>query len=128
MSDSLRDGFSYFYAEILRIKEILNQAKSETPTLVLIDEIFRGTNNDERRIGSEAILKNLLYPGVRGFVSTHDLELTRLATNELRMYNLHFREHVEGTKMLFDYKLHHGPCPTTNALKLMRAAGLPVET
>ncbi len=128
VSDSLRDGFSYFYAEILRIKEILNQAKSETPTLVLIDEIFRGTNNDERRIGSEAILKNLLYPGVRGFVSTHDLELTRLATNEPRLYNLHFREHVEGTKMLFDYQLHHGPCPTTNALKLMRAAGLPVET
>jgi DNA mismatch repair ATPase MutS len=62
-----------------------------------------------------------------GAISTHDLELTTLASSLPNLHNYHFREEVIDGQMVFDYKLHDGPCPTTNALKIMELAGLPVD-
>lgn len=129
VSDSLRDGFSYFYAEVRRLKAVLDAAKSGHNVLFLIDEIFRGTNNRERQIGSRAVIRTLAgLPNALGFVSTHDLELTSLEVTHASVLNLHFREEFSTDgQMVFSYQLHRGPCPTTNALKIMSAEGIDVE-
>ncbi len=128
VSDSLRDGFSYFYAEVRRLKEVLLTTQSRQPTLYLIDEIFRGTNNRERHIGSKSVIQQLAAQATAfGFVSTHDLDLVKLESGDNAIENLHFRENFENGKMIFYYRLHKGPCPTSNALKIMQAEGLVIE-
>ena len=125
VSDSLRDGFSYFYAEVRRLKEVLLAAQSKQFTLYLIDEIFRGTNNRERHIGSKSVIQQLASrANAFGFVSTHDLDLVKLESPQNAIENLHFRENFENGKMIFYYRLHKGPCPTSNALKIMQAEGI----
>lgn len=127
VSDSLRDGYSYFYAEVRRLKALLTRVRTpDTHVLFLIDEIFRGTNNRERQIGSRAIIQALAAePQAIGFISTHDLELTNLDQSQDRLMNLHFREDFSTDgEMVFFYKLKSGPCPTTNALKIMEREGL----
>ena len=128
VQDSLTDGYSFFYAEVRRLAQLLEalQDEGERPLFYLIDEIFRGTNNRERLIGSQAYLAALAeQPGI-GIVATHDLELVHLADEHSTIRNYHFRDGVENGRMVFDYKLHEGPCPTTNALKIMELAGLPI--
>ncbi|MCA9990065.1 MAG: hypothetical protein KDE29_03580, partial [Anaerolineales bacterium] len=90
------------------------------------DEIFRGTNNRERLLGSRAYLQALLGRQGLGAISTHDLELVKLAEGAAGVHNYHFRDAIAGGRMVFDYTLRPGPCPTTNALKIMRLEGLPV--
>lgn len=128
ISDSITDGFSYFYAEVICLKKLLERLDSEGwPVLYLIDEIFRGTNNRERLVGSRAYLRSLVgYQGV-GFLATHDLELAGLADESPKIYNYHFRDQVQEGKLVFDYQIRPGPSPTTNALKIMRMEGLPVD-
>jgi ABC-type multidrug transport system fused ATPase/permease subunit len=128
ISDSLSDGISYFYAEVRRLKALLDalQGEHDTPLFYLIDEIFRGTNNRERQIGSQAYVRALVGAHGLGVISTHDLELVHLADDQTGVRNLHFREQIQDSRMVFDYRLRPGPCPTTNALKIMQAAGLPV--
>ncbi len=129
VSDSVTDGFSYFYAEVRRLKALLaalNQPNPQ-PLFFLIDEIFRGTNNRERLIGSRSYLRSLVGKPSVGVISTHDLELVRLADTSPQIKNFHFREEVQDGLMVFDYRLRSGPSPTTNALKIMRMEGLPVE-
>lgn len=126
--DSVTDGISFFYAEVKRLGRLMEavRAPSEQPILVLIDEIFRGTNNRERLLGSRELLCELVARGAMGVVATHDLELVALQDELAGFRNLHFREEVEGGRMVFDYALRAGPCPTTNALKIMALEGLPV--
>lgn len=130
VTDSVNDGISYFYAEVRRLRALLNDLETSTalPLLYLIDEIFRGTNNRERLIGSRSYLRALVGKNGFGIVSTHDLELVKLADELPAIANYHFREEVHDGQMTFDYKLRTGPCPTTNALQVMRLAGLPVES
>lgn len=127
VSDSLRDGFSYFYSEVLRLKRVIEDVRSGQRVLFLIDEIFRGTNNRERQIGSRAVIRDLVSTTSVGFVSTHDLELTSLEEKLPGVLNLHFREEIVGGEMLFSYRLQLGPCPTTNALVIMAQAGLDIR-
>jgi hypothetical protein len=126
--DSLREGVSYFYAEVRRLRELLeaSRAGDGPPVLFLIDEIFKGTNNIERNIGAAAYVEALAGRRGCGLVSTHDIDLTRLADRLPDVVNLHFREHIVDDRMVFDYLLREGPCPTTNALTIMRLEGLPV--
>jgi hypothetical protein len=129
VSDSVQDGLSYFYAEVKRLKLLLSavEIKDSLPILFLIDEIFRGTNNRERHIGSDAFIRALSSHGnALGLIATHDLELTTLADKFPGIGNFHFREEVGDGRMVFDYLLRPGPCPTTNALEIMRIEGLPV--
>ena len=128
VSDSVTDGISYFYAEVKRLKKLLDEIKkSSTPVFFLIDEIFRGTNNIERLAGSRAYIKALSASRASGIIATHDLELIKLESEIPNIINYHFRESVADGRMEFDYKLRRGPCPTTNALKIMKMEGLPVE-
>lgn len=130
VADSITDGISYFYAEVRRLKALLAalNAEGEAPLLYLIDEIFRGTNNHERLAGSRAYIKALAKGRGVGVISTHDLELVGMAAEVPGIHNFHFREEISDGRMVFDYRLRPGPCPTTNALKIMRMAGLPVAT
>jgi hypothetical protein len=133
VTDSVTGGLSYFYAEVRRLHALMEAVNEDGPPLFyLIDEIFRGTNNRERLIGSRAYLRALAARDGLGAVATHDLELTELSEEIAALENYHFREQVEEdaggdgeARMTFDYRLRRGPCPTTNALKIMRAAGLP---
>jgi len=129
VSDSLNDGISYFYAEVKRLKELLDalQANHPAPLFFLIDEIFRGTNNREREQGSRAYVKALTGGRGVGAISTHDLELVNLAKEQPDIHNFHFQEEIQDGRMVFDYKLRPGPSPTTNALKIMELEGLPVD-
>lgn len=129
VTDSLSDGISYFYAEVKRLKALLNELEREHPypVLFLIDEIFRGTNNRERLIGSRAYIRALAAQRGVGAISTHDLELVHLADDIPQISNQHFAESIAHGRMAFDYTLRPGPCPTTNALAIMQMEGLPVE-
>ena len=128
ITDSVSDGISYFYAEVKRLKSLLDALRQEDdlPLFFFIDEIFRGTNNRERLIGSRAYIRALVGENGAGLVSTHDLELVHLADETPYIHNHHFRETVEEGRMVFDYTLRPGPCPTTNALRIMALEGLPV--
>jgi MutS domain V len=129
VSDSVQDGLSYFYAEVKRLQALLAATKTSDrlPVVFLIDEIFRGTNSRERLIGSRSYIRALSEGPSMGLIATHDLELIKLADEIEGVTNYHFREEVHDGRMVFDYRLRSGPCPTTNALKIMRLEGLPVE-
>ena len=107
----------------------MERIKEDKPLSIffLIDEIFKGTNNDERLIGSSAYIHALAGQNCAGAISTHDLELVKLSESLPMLKNFHFREDVQNGQMVFDYKLHDGPCPTRNALKIMQLAGLPIS-
>jgi hypothetical protein len=127
--DSVTDGISYFYAEVKRLKmlkDIIDSNGAE-PVLFLIDEIFKGTNNIERLIGSRNFIIYLSKNKCTGLVTSHDIELAKLENENRNISNYHFREDVENELMVFDYKLRTGPSPTTNALKIMKFGGLPFE-
>ena len=123
----MTDGISYFYAEVRRLKALLVAlGEPGLPLFALVDEIFRGTNNRERLIGSRAYVRALAGGHGVAVISTHDLELVNLASELPGVYNYHFREEVLDGRMAFDYRLRAGPSPTTNALKIMQMEGLPV--
>lgn len=132
VTDSLESGASYFYAEVKRLAGLLRRLEEESQgdvrRLFLIDEIFRGTNNRERFLGSWQVVAALLSTGAFGVLTTHDLALTDLEKDVSGVRNYHLRETVGENGLLdFDYILRSGPCPTTNALIIMQQAGLPVK-
>ena len=121
LHDELASGISTFYAEILRIKEIMEESKKKEGMLILIDEIFKGTNSADRIVGSIEAIKKLNQPWILCMITTHDFELcTALPT----LTNYHFEEHYVDNKINFDYLLLNGKCQTTNAQHLMRMAGI----
>ena len=128
VSDNITDGYSYFYAEVRRLKALLEAVEKpdKQPVFYLVDEIFRGTNNRERLIGSRYVVSSLVGQRAVGLISTHDLELVTLSDQLTNIRNYHFRDDVLEGKMIFDYTLHDGPSPTTNALQIMRLEGLTV--
>jgi hypothetical protein len=123
--DSLQTGASRFYAEITRLRQIVELTNAELPLLFLLDEILSGTNSHDRRIGAEAVVKGLVERGAIGLVTTHDLALTRIDLGG-RGANVHFEDHLEEGRMIFDYKMRPGVVERSNALELMRAVGLDV--
>jgi hypothetical protein len=129
VDDSLDGGLSFFYAEVKRLKTILDSTQNEQgpPVLWLIDEVFKGTNNRERLIGGRALIATLAGGNGFGLVTTHDLELAELERQLPNVTNVHFQETVAEGALHFDYRLRPGPCPTTNALRIMALEGLPVE-
>jgi DNA mismatch repair ATPase MutS len=126
VNDSLAEGYSYFYAEVRRLKDLLDALERDErrPLFYLIDEIFKGTNNRERLLGSEAFIRVLAGKHGTGAISTHDLELANMPT----LNNFHFSDAVQDGQLIFDYCLRAGVSPTTNALRIMRLAGLPTPS
>ena len=127
VNDSLQEGTSRFYAEILRLRQVVDACGGDTPVLFLLDEILHGTNSHDRRIGADAVVRGLLERGALGLVTTHDLALAKIA-DELapRIENVHFEDHIEDGEIHFDYQLRQGIVTKSNALALMRAVGLDV--
>jgi hypothetical protein len=126
-SDSLQEGRSNFYAEILRIRAVFELPAGKAKLLFLFDELLEGTNSKDRRIGAEALLRALLACEAIGIVTTHDLALTEMTdTLHKPARNAHFQDYVEDGKMRFDYKLREGVVAKSNALELMRLVGLKV--
>ena len=127
IQDSLQEGRSRFYAEILRVRQIVDLSRGPLPLLFLLDEIFAGTNSHDRRLGAEAVVRGLVEAGAIGLVTTHDLSLTHIAEQlGPRAANVHFADHFENGVMTFDYRLQPGVVQHSNALALMRAVGLEV--
>lgn len=124
IADDLSEGISTFYAEIKRIKSILDSAETERNTLFLIDEIFRGTNSVDRISGAETVISTLHDLEVSGLITTHDLELCALESRYKRMKNFHFSETYENKEIHFDYKIKSGKSTTTNAQFLMELVGI----
>jgi hypothetical protein len=127
IQDSLQSGASRFYAEITRLKQIVELTSSARPLLFLLDEILSGTNSHDRRIGAEAIIRGLVVRGAIGLTTTHDLALTKMVDGlGDRATNVHFEDHLEDGKMVFDYRMQPGIVTHSNALELMRTVGLEV--
>lgn len=124
-TDSLQEGRSSFYTEILHIRKVFDDANGNVPLVFLFDELLEGTNSKDRRIGAEGLIQGLLKRRAIGIVTTHDLALTEIGVtvgNVLR--NMHFEDAVVDGKMKFDYKLREGVVEKSNALELMRLIGL----
>ena len=125
--DSLQDGRSRFYAEITRLREIVDLTQGGAAVLFLIDELLSGTNSHDRKIGAGAILRTLVEGGALGLVTTHDLALTAIAADlSPRATNVHFEDLLADGKLHFDYRLRQGVVERSNALDLMRSVGLEV--
>ena len=125
--DSLQGGISRFYAEITRLKLITELTRGPLPVLFLLDELLNGTNSHDRRIGAEGLVRSLVARGAAGLVTTHDLALAQMVDPfGPRAANFHFEDHLEDSRLRFDYKLTPGVVQTSNALKLMRSIGLEV--
>ena len=128
LHDSLAEGQSRFYAEITKLKSVLDLTTEPMPVLFLLDEILHGTNSHDRRAGAEALIRGLLDRGAIGLVTTHDLALASIAEDpaELRLWNVHFQDRLEDGRIHFDYRLREGTVTRSNALDLMRQVGLDV--
>ena len=125
VTDDVSNGISTFYAEILRIKSMVEYKKNDMPMLCLIDEIFKGTNSADRIVGASQVIKKLSDDNSMTIVSTHDFELCDLKNEAgVPAVNYHFEEYYEGDQLRFDYKKKDGRCTTTNAMAILHMAGL----
>ncbi|MDP4179162.1 MAG: DNA mismatch repair protein [Bacillota bacterium] len=124
-NDNLEKSISSFYAEILKIKNIVNASNKGEKVFFLLDEIFKGTNSLDRHTGATILIKQLSSKGNLGLVSTHDFELSDLENEQnSRVINYHFEEYYKDDKIYFDYKLKNGVSCTRNAVYLMKLAGI----
>ena len=116
IEDSLQDGISHFYAEILRLRQVMELASNKTTVLFLLDEILHGTNSHDRRIGAEAVVRGLVDRGAVGLITTHDLALSQLADNLKEVaVNVHFEDQIADGKIQFDYRMRDGVVKKSNA-------------
>ena len=128
VQDSLLDGRSRFYAEITRLRRLVDMARGPTPLLFLLDELFHGTNSRDRLEGAHGVLRFFIGLQAVGLITTHDLALAGLADRLApAAVNVHFEDQFEDGKMTFDYRLRPGRATGTNALALMAAVGLDVS-
>ena len=125
VTDSLQQGKSGFYAEITRLRRIMDLTRDDAPLMFLCDELLHGTNSHDRRIGAEGIVRAFMARQAIGIVTTHDLALTAI-TQDGRVSNAHFEDQIADRQMHFDYRLREGVVTKSNALELMRSVGLEV--
>ena len=124
--DNLEENISSFYAEILRIKLVIEAAKNGETVFFLLDEIFKGTNSKDRHIGAKVLIEQLVKENGKGLVSTHDFELCDLENVHKWLTNYNFQEYYLDNKIKFDYKLRSGRSTTQNAKYLMKMAGIDI--
>ncbi len=128
VSDSLDKGLSLFYAELQRLKIVLQAILKKEPVFFLIDEMLKGTNELDRHSGAKALIRQLIEQSAQGMVATHDLELTKLERDfPGKIWNFHFDGYIEDDKLLFDYLLKKGICTSSNALELMKKIGIKIQ-
>jgi hypothetical protein len=128
IQDSLQAGRSRFFAEISRVRQIVDLARGPRALLFLLDELLQGTNSHDRAIGAAAVLRTLVERGAIGLITTHDLALTSMVDDfKGRATNVHFEDHFDRGELAFDYRMRPGPVTRSNALALMRTVGLEVN-
>jgi len=123
ISDDLLNDRSYYFEEVLTIKEMLDESKSDATNLFLLDEIFKGTNTVERISAGKAVLSSMTQSNNFVFVSTHDIELADLLQEQYELY--HFSETVGNKTVDFDYKLKEGKLKNRNAIKILQLNDYP---
>jgi DNA mismatch repair ATPase MutS len=127
IEDNLAENTSTFYAELKKLKSIIDAVNEEQKTFILLDEILRGTNSLDRHTGSQALIQQLARHHAVGIIATHDIELSKLENDLPRsIKNYHFDVQVTGDKLFFDYKLKHGVCKSMNASALMKQIGIEI--
>ncbi len=127
ISDSLEENISSFYAELRRLKAIISGAEADPKVFLLLDEILRGTNSDDRYTGSVALIKQLTGYRAVAMVATHDLRLAGLEKDpQHSIENYHFDVKVNNEELFFDYRLTPGICSSFNASLLMKKMGIKV--
>lgn len=124
VNDDISQGVSTFYAELLRIKSMIEYTEKKLPMLACIDEIFKGTNVNDRVIGAKEAIRRLTNEHSITLVTTHDFQLCDMVDEDMKISNAHFEEHYEGDEIKFDFKLRKGRTHTTNAKYLLRLAGI----
>ncbi|HVT84335.1 MAG TPA: hypothetical protein VHD35_03990 [Chitinophagaceae bacterium] len=125
VSDNLEENTSTFYAELKKLKEIIEAVRRQDTVFILLDEILRGTNSADRHAGSIALLKQLLRENASCIVATHDLELAKLSDEYPgNFHNFHFDVQVQNEELYFDYKIKEGICQSMNASLLMKKIGI----
>lgn len=125
VNDNLEESTSTFYAELKKLKEIIETVNRNEKVFLLLDEILRGTNSADRHAGSKALIQQLIHHQAAGLIATHDLELAKLV-NEFpdQVHNYHFDVQVANDELYFDYKLKKGVCQSMNASLLMKKIGI----
>ncbi len=119
-SDSLADSESCFFAEVKRLKFIIDQLKGEV-CFILLDEILRGTNSDDKRSGTIGVIENIIHKKAIGAIATHDLEVClTTAAHPDRLINKCFEVEIIHNELCFDYKLRDGICKNKSATFLMQ--------
>jgi len=126
-TDSLGESVSSFYAELARIKGVLEKAAAGEPVFYLLDEILKGTNTADRVLGSEALIRQLAKTQAKGIISTHDIELSTLEKQLPFLVNYSFHHVIQKDEIVFDYTIKKGACPNFNAQKLMELMGIKIE-
>ncbi len=125
VNDNLEENTSTFYAELKKLKEVIEAVYRNEEVFLLLDEILRGTNSADRHTGSKALIKQLIRHNAAGLIATHDLELAKLADEfPDKLHNYHFDVQVAGDELYFDYKLKKGVCTSMNASLLMKKIGI----
>ena len=125
VSDNLEENTSTFYAELKKLKEVIEAVYRNEKVFLLLDEILRGTNSADRHTGSKALIKQLIQHNASGLIATHDLELAKLADEfPKKLHNYHFDVQVTEGELYFDYKLKKGICTSMNASLLMKKIGI----
>ena len=124
--DSLEEGISSFYAELKRVEQLLTLIRSGQAIFFMLDEMFKGTNSQDRYKGGVSLIKQLSELNAFGVTSTHDLELAKLAGNHMIVSNHSFNSKIHNGEMSFNYKLKDGICTDFNASELMRKSGIKI--
>jgi DNA mismatch repair ATPase MutS len=123
--DSISKEESYFQAEVLRLKRIKESIGAKRPAFLLLDEILRGTNSEDKRLGTRKFMEQLKTGNDFGILATHDIDVAQLSEKHPQIFRaLYFESKVVNSQLTFDYKLREGVCTTPNATDLMRSYGI----
>ncbi len=122
--DNLREGISSFYAELSRIEKMLKLIESCQNTFFLLDEMFKGTNSEDRHKGGFSLINQISKLKTSGIIATHDIELAKLSERKKLVTNYSFNSELKNDSMYFSYKLHPGICNDFNASELMKRSGI----
>lgn len=125
ISDDLMNDRSYYFQEVITIRQLLKAAENDQPNMFLLDELFKGTNTIERIASGKAVLSELARNGNIVLIATHDLELVHLLASDYVPY--HFSEEIKGQEVYFDYKLKKGILDHTNAINILELNEYPPE-
>ncbi|MEO6721280.1 MAG: DNA mismatch repair protein MutS, partial [Ferruginibacter sp.] len=125
IADNLEENTSTFYAELKKLKTVIEKVNNNEKVFILLDEILRGTNSLDRHTGSEALIRQLIKHNAVGIIATHDTDLAKLHdTYPKNILNYHFDAQVSNDELYFDYRLKEGVCNSINASILMKKIGI----